>query len=530
MKKRIITCFISMILLISLIVLLINKNAKTFESDGITYAVMVDGNKETGFPSKGIYQVDADCINAKGKWDYDNWKLNLEEITGKISCDIKFTTIEKINLNDYVVGLSDTTQGRGSVVHETFGIPDFTNATTLTQAEYGTTSQYYSSYHTNATGTAVTDAFSFSDGMWTSNTSNIDVKNDYSIKFTLSGGSYYQLCYEMSTGHQQNGMHWYVGDFDITKGSSYYGVQPGASGCESLGYLTEDTDFRVALAPFTEIATMKFYVQKANDGKTVDTGYRYEGQNPNNYIWFNNELWRIIGVFDSNNHGVANKNLVKIIRNDSIGGLVWNTSGTTTINGWNTSTLKSLLNDEYLNSGDGTDTDKCYGCMDNYSRKSKTTCDYRAIGIKDNFQEMIKEVSWYFGGSSEDYITADLMYNAERDETKATDSNPIKVNSKIGLMNGSDYGYAALSDNCPRLIKLDRYDYCTLNNWLFKSKEWSISQKGTDYPLSIDDRGIYGGYEYRSYPQAVRPVLYLNENVYVLDGDGSANDPYIIGM
>ena len=35
-----------------------------------------------------------------------------------------------------------------------------------------------------------------------------------------------------------------------------------------------------------------------------ENGYRYEGKNPNNYIWFNNELWRIIGVFDETSHGV----------------------------------------------------------------------------------------------------------------------------------------------------------------------------------------------------------------------------------
>ena len=28
-----------------------------------------------------------------------------------------------------------------------------------------------------------------------------------------------------------------------------------------------------------------------------DIGIRYEGANPNNYIKFNNELWRIIGIF-----------------------------------------------------------------------------------------------------------------------------------------------------------------------------------------------------------------------------------------
>ena len=29
---------------------------------------------------------------------------------------------------------------------------------------------------------------------------------------------------------------------------------------------------------------------------------------------------------------------------------------------------------------------------------------------------------------------------------------------------------------------------------------------------------------------AARPVLYLDSNVYIIDGNGSISDPYIIGM
>ena len=39
---------------------------------------------------------------------------------------------------------------------------------------------------------------------------------------------------------------------------------------------------------------------------------RYYGANPNNYVSFNNELWRIIGVIDGK---------IKIIRNESIGNM-----------------------------------------------------------------------------------------------------------------------------------------------------------------------------------------------------------------
>ena len=43
--------------------------------------------------------------------------------------------------------------------------------------------------------------------------------------------------------------------------------------------------------------------KRQGTGQVVnENGYRYEGKNQNNYIWFNNELWRIIGVFDEASH------------------------------------------------------------------------------------------------------------------------------------------------------------------------------------------------------------------------------------
>ncbi len=45
---------------------------------------------------------------------------------------------------------------------------------------------------------------------------------------------------------------------------------------------------------------------------------RYTGKNPNNYVLFNNELWRMIGIFDGK---------IKIIKNDSIKDMSWDSGG-----------------------------------------------------------------------------------------------------------------------------------------------------------------------------------------------------------
>ena len=166
-------------------------------------------------------------------------------------------------------------------------------------------------------------------------------------------------------------------------------------------------------------------------------GGQYEGKNPNNYIWFNNELWRIIGVFDESSHGQSGQNLVKIIRNDSIGGLVWDKSST---NDWSTSSLKILLNENYYNATDGTASGNCYG----YSTSVPSNCDYTGTGINDTCRSMVKNVTWYLGGYSSTSATADAFYGYERGTTVYS-GRPTSTTGYIGLMYPSDYGYSVLA-------------------------------------------------------------------------------------
>ena len=79
----------------------------------------------------------------------------------------------------------------------------------------------------------------------------------------------------------------------------------------------------------------------AQVGATTD--YRYIGKNPNNYITFNDEVWRIIGVFDGR---------IKIIRNDTLDNMIWDNKqsgvgSSTSSNGssdWTDSQLMYMLN------------------------------------------------------------------------------------------------------------------------------------------------------------------------------------------
>ena len=253
-----------------------------------------------------------------------------------------------------------------------------------------------------------------------------------------------------------------------------------------------------------------------------ENGYRYEGKDPNNYIWFNNELWRII---DEASHGVSGQNLVKIIKVDSIGGLAWHKSNT---NDWTASSLMNLLNGAYLNSQNGTGGKYCYG----YSTTVGVNCDYTESGINDTYRPMIENVTWHLGGRSMQNATADTFYTAERGTTVYS-GRPTTTTGYIGLMYPSDYGYSVLSSSCARTTNLGSYSTaaCAGQSWLYLgASEWTITPVSS---FSYDVFRVYNGSLLSSnayFGYSARPVLYLDSSVYVIDGNGSVSDPYIIGM
>ena len=257
-----------------------------------------------------------------------------------------------------------------------------------------------------------------------------------------------------------------------------------------------------------------------------ENGYRYEGKNPNNYIWFNNELWRIIGVFDETSHGVSGQNLVKIIRANSIGGFAWHKSNT---NDWTASSLMNLLNGAYYNAENGTGGEYCYG----YGSSVPANCDYTEIGINDIYRSMIKNVTWYLGGHSSTSATTDTLYTAERGTTVYS-GRPTSWTGYIGLMYPSDYGYSVLASSCARTTNLDSYDKatCAGQSWLYGSDyEWTITPNSSRSAnvFFVYYSGTLSNY-YAHFGYSARPVLYLDSSVYLYDGNGSVSDPYIIGM
>lgn len=281
------------------------------------------------------------------------------------------------------------------------------------------------------------------------------------------------------------------------------------------------------------------------------TDYRYIGANPNNYVTFNDELWRIIGVFTVDDGTGKKEERLKLIRDESIGDYSWDNKNTSTgvesgKNNWTDARLNYLLNPGhesesvggslYWNSGSGT----CYKGQNN----ATTSCDFTTTGLKDKAKNMIGDTLWYLGGT-EDYTTASNgltshFYSYERGTTvySGRDTNFV---GKVGLMYPSDYGYATSGGSTTNrnaclnkeLYNWDSSSYsdCKNNDWLYNSSihQWTIMPHASNsyYVFRVNAAGFLSGYYvYSSY--GARPVVHLKSNIKIVSGDGSSSNPYIL--
>ncbi len=267
-------------------------------------------------------------------------------------------------------------------------------------------------------------------------------------------------------------------------------------------------------------------VTKTSNETTCSTtgdgvGYRYEGKNPNNYIWFNNEYWRIIGSIPTKASSSGSEtNMVKIIRNDSIGSLLWNVS--IPAPAWNQSSLYHILNSYYYGSDGSRNGTNDSHCGDG-------NCNFESIGIKPNgyYGRMIANVYWNTGAT--DYLsTPKNAYTSE----KATQTSV----GHIGIMSASDYGYGSSNHSG----SLSTYSNVTSDNWLYENRlEWLLNAVSSNNNHYQDDalRIMEGNVRnctslliYVNHPLEVRPVVYLYPSVYVINGNGTIETPYQIAM
>lgn len=284
--------------------------------------------------------------------------------------------------------------------------------------------------------------------------------------------------------------------------------------------------------------------------ETIDANIRFVGSNPNNYIKFNDELWRIVGVFNTSN-GFETSKRVKLIREDNLLNASWDSSASSINNGkgineWTQSDIKIVLNDYYVGN-----SPSCSYCNGIGQSTCSISCSNNIKKMSNTAKNMIENAVWYtggfqYGGSDGDEITSVLdVYTKERgNRSGKTDCKPkksggnctdtvtrtTKWNGLVGLIYPSDYGYASTNSNCHSDISYNHN--CYYNNWLNTNYNyWTITPRDSNWFANAGWQVVatWGlGDDVMSSTKGIRPVVYLKSNIQVVAGTGTKADPYIL--
>ena len=240
-----------------------------------------------------------------------------------------------------------------------------------------------------------------------------------------------------------------------------------------------------------------------------ENGYRYEGTNPNNYIYMvkngSNELWRIIGLFPD---GVNGEEVIRV-RKVGYEKAKYNSNNT---NHWPKVTLYTTLSSIYS--------------LTNY----KNTVNYKMyLGGADSITSY----------TSKDLYDMERMLNSKgtAGKTSSTSYNSAKTfTGSVGLMYPSDYGYGVLASDCARTVKPINYSNtaaCKNNNWLYQGSstwQWLISPHSSNasFAFSVGTMGyMNNGDGIVTLSGFFSPVMALKADVTVT-GSGTQSDPYVM--
>ena len=296
-------------------------------------------------------------------------------------------------------------------------------------------------------------------------------------------------------------------------------------------------------------------LRKANDLKkdnTPDENIRYYGSNPNNYVRFNNELWRIIGVFGEN---------IKLVRKDSLGVLSWDVSDGVNnnwgVNQWGESTyedgnnyvgssLYRYLNELYY----GGNQVNCWRINREKNVFETIECpkdsDNNYLKLNDESKMLIDNHTWNVGAIEFATREDTLLFYQEERGTKTgkictdgrfcddTVERTTTWTGYVALPYITDWAYASSETICETNMnkRNSTGGVCGEKNWLNrKTSTWCLSPyiDATHAYMTwiIWDDGVVGAAPDGD-SLAVAPSIYLKSNVQIISGVGTSSDPYIL--
>ncbi len=319
------------------------------------------------------------------------------------------------------------------------------------------------------------------------------------------------------------------------------------------------------------------YVDKYNEGR-----YVYKGRNPNNYIKFNDELWRIMAIEKDGTFKIIRSNHLdspttadgrKLIYNDKnsvnygtyCSLSVYSNGEPGGCNAWGKS-------DYYIGGyASGSDSKDTYGTVTENSFVNKYLNNDYYFKMSDDSKCKIVESNYYFGAVSSyyggigdsnyiDYIdklsseekiqtwkgnvalpsVSDVLL-ASNDETTCGRISDINENY-YSIVNGDKKNNNCIDGDSSGPYNEECYNSCTDTNWLmpsskykfsdysylllnatmnYLSKIWGVTYRG----LAQQSVSVLEDKQY-NFTYNFRPVTHLRNDMEVLSGDGSENNPY----
>ena len=219
--------------------------------------------------------------------------------------------------------------------------------------------------------------------------------------------------------------------------------------------------------------------------------YIYKGTDPNNYIWFNDEMWRIVAKETDGTYKIINMNIPTNMKE-------WDFEWAIGTNSWTRpADLNTYLNNEYFN---------------NLSTEAKS---------------QIISHTWNIGPVIESNTDLAAQITSEKSE---------KYNSNVGLISVSDYIRSnSNTENCGTYsLHNSNLETCKTTNWLIFSgyPYWTINYESPIYNNGyVYHIGIGGEIvlDIAGSGSFVLPTVFLNSNI-TLSGTGTYEDPYKINQ
>ncbi len=248
-----------------------------------------------------------------------------------------------------------------------------------------------------------------------------------------------------------------------------------------------------------------------------DGRYIYKGANPNNYITFNNEMWRIISVEEDGS--------IKILRNESVTSSTWDEEtcpiAYNSIN--NIDEFTSVINNIIFLAGDRPAGPSGCNLWDRPS-DIKTYLNGEYLSTIINNQDKIVSHTWSIG---------EVTYNNSDLVDQINDENGTQSQqASVGLITVSEYLRANTNVSQCETFKMtrDNRKLCPLTNWMYKSGVvwWTITKDGSNmsFVCNIYDDGL-GSNNAAGMSHDIYPSVYLSSNI-VITGDGTESVPYQI--